>query len=83
MSNTTLIISYDPAHASCMHITLPHIVDILFIYTYMFTYVQIDTALITRIERVTGKPAHPWLRRGLFFSHRDMNLMLDNYEKGE
>jgi hypothetical protein len=22
------------------------------------------------MERVTGKPVHPWLRRGLFFSHR-------------
>jgi hypothetical protein len=25
---------------------------------------------IARLERVTGQPAHPWLKRGLFFSHR-------------
>jgi tryptophanyl-tRNA synthetase len=30
----------------------------------------IDEALIQRVERVTGKPAHPWLKRGYFFSHR-------------
>ena len=26
--------------------------------------------LVDRFEKVTGKPAHRWLRRGLFFSHR-------------
>ena len=31
---------------------------------------RIDQALIDRIERVTGKPVHRFLRRGLFFSHR-------------
>ena len=32
------------------------------------------------MERLTGKPAHPWLRRGMFFSHRDMEEILDAYE---
>ena len=42
---------------------------------------------------MTGKKAHKWLRRGMFFSHRsvwaqwvicrDLNLILDAYEKGE
>lgn len=31
-------------------------------------------ALIDRIERVTKKPVHHWLRRGLFFSHRSALL---------
>lgn len=36
-----------------------------------------------RIERVTGVKAHPFLRRGIFFAHRDMNQLLDAYEKGQ
>jgi len=24
------------------------------------------------MESLTGKKAHPWLRRGMFFSHRDL-----------
>eukprot|EP01087_Luapelamoeba_hula_P014304 TRINITY_DN4175_c0_g1_i1.p1 TRINITY_DN4175_c0_g1~~TRINITY_DN4175_c0_g1_i1.p1 ORF type:complete len:430 (+),score=86.39 TRINITY_DN4175_c0_g1_i1:34-1290(+) len=42
----------------------------------------IDEALIQRIERVSGKPAHPWLKRGLFLSHRSMNEILDAVEAG-
>jgi tryptophanyl-tRNA synthetase len=44
---------------------------------------RIDDELIARMEKLTGKPAHPWLKRGHFFSHRDLNLILDAYEKGE
>ncbi|KAK8795613.1 hypothetical protein WA158_000270 [Blastocystis sp. Blastoise] len=43
----------------------------------------IDQALLDRFEKVTGHPLHIWLKRGLFFSHREMNLILDAYEKGE
>ncbi|KAF2704702.1 tryptophanyl-tRNA synthetase-like protein [Pleomassaria siparia CBS 279.74] len=43
----------------------------------------IDTALLERFERVTGHRLHRWLRRGLFFSHRDVDLILDKYERGE
>lgn len=28
--------------------------------------------IIARVERVTGRKAHRFLRRGLFFSHRDL-----------
>jgi len=38
--------------------------------------------LIKRIEKITGKKPHRFLRRGLFFSHRDFEKLLDNYEKG-
>merc|ERR1711902_102640 len=34
-------------------------------------------------ERVTGKPPHHFLRRGIFFSHRDLGFILDKVEKGE
>lgn len=43
----------------------------------------IDGALIRRFEQITKTKAHPWLRRGIFFSHKDLNLVLDAYEKGE
>lgn len=42
---------------------------------------KIDDALVQRIEKLSGKPAHPWLRRGIFFSHRDMNVILDACEQ--
>uniref|UniRef100_A0A8D0GL72 Tryptophan--tRNA ligase, cytoplasmic n=1 Tax=Sphenodon punctatus TaxID=8508 RepID=A0A8D0GL72_SPHPU len=41
---------------------------------------KIDNELINRIERVTGKKPHHFLRTGIFFSHRDMNQILDAYE---
>lgn len=47
-----------------------------------FGSTEISPELIARVERLTGKPAHPWLRRGLFFSHRDLDVILDYYEKG-
>lgn len=31
---------------------------------------KITTELVDRIEKITGKKAHRWLRRGYFFSHR-------------
>jgi tryptophanyl-tRNA synthetase len=40
----------------------------------------IDGKLIERFERVTKTKAHPWLRRGLFFSHRELDKALDNFE---
>ncbi|RNF09256.1 putative tryptophanyl-tRNA synthetase [Trypanosoma rangeli] len=43
----------------------------------------IDAALLERLERVLGKKPHHFLRRGIFFSHRDMNLLLDVYEAGQ
>jgi hypothetical protein len=36
-----------------------------------------------RVERLTGKPAHPFLKRGIFFAHRDLQEILDCYEKGQ
>lgn len=39
--------------------------------------------LIERMERLTGKKAHRFLRRGIFFSHRDLSHLLDLYEAGQ
>lgn len=43
----------------------------------------ITPELVNRIESLTGARAHRFLRRGLFFSHRDLNALLDKYEKGQ
>jgi tryptophanyl-tRNA synthetase len=42
---------------------------------------HIDEKLLSRIKKHTGE-LHPYLRRKIFFSHRDMNWILDEYEKG-
>jgi len=39
--------------------------------------------IIERIETLTGKKVHRFLRRGLFFSHRDLNMILDLYEQNK
>ena len=41
----------------------------------------IDEKLLARIKKHTGE-LHHFLRRKLFFSHRDMNWLLDEYDKG-
>jgi tryptophanyl-tRNA synthetase len=41
----------------------------------------IDDALLERFEKLTGHKPHRWLKRGLFFSHRDFDRCLDLYEK--
>lgn len=43
---------------------------------------RITPELIARVERLTKRPAHHWLRRGIFFSHRDLTWILDQYEAG-
>jgi tryptophanyl-tRNA synthetase len=44
---------------------------------------RITDDLVERIERVTGQRAHRFLRRNIYFSHRDLNQILDLYEAGE
>lgn len=43
----------------------------------------INQELVERIEKVSGKPAHHFLRRGIFFSHRDMHSILNKVEQGK
>jgi tryptophanyl-tRNA synthetase len=42
---------------------------------------KIDHSLLKRIESHTGE-LHHMLRRGIFFAHRDLKFVLDEYEKG-
>ncbi|KAG7594178.1 Aminoacyl-tRNA synthetase class Ic [Arabidopsis thaliana x Arabidopsis arenosa] len=44
---------------------------------------RLDESLIDRVERLTGRQPHKFLRRGVFFAHRDFNEILDAYESGE
>lgn len=40
----------------------------------------ITEELLLRFEKVTGYKPHPWLRRGIFFAHRELDLILNDYE---
>ena len=42
---------------------------------------KISSELLERIKGITGED-HFMLRRGIFFSHRELNRILDEYEKG-
>ncbi len=42
---------------------------------------RITPQLMKRLEQHTGT-LHTLLRRGLFFAHRDLGWILDEYEKG-
>ncbi|ORZ03538.1 hypothetical protein BCR43DRAFT_483535 [Syncephalastrum racemosum] len=41
----------------------------------------IDEELLKRFETLTGRQAHPLLRRGTFFSHRELTRILDRFEQ--
>ncbi|XP_050372620.1 tryptophan--tRNA ligase, cytoplasmic [Argentina anserina] len=44
---------------------------------------RIDPSLVDRVRRLTSRPPHVFLRRDVFFAHRDLNEILDAYERGE
>lgn len=43
----------------------------------------ISPELLARFEALTGQRAHVFLRRGIFFSHRDLDFILNQYEAGK
>ena len=43
---------------------------------------RLTPELVERIRTLTGKEPHRFLRRGIFFSHRDLSKLLDLYEQG-
>ncbi|KAL1897214.1 tryptophan--tRNA ligase [Ceratocystis pirilliformis] len=51
--------------------------------TEEFGTTLIDDALLARFEHVTGHKPHRFMRRQIVFSHRDMSLILDRFEKNE
>jgi tryptophanyl-tRNA synthetase len=44
---------------------------------------RIDAALLERFERVTGHAPHKYMRRGIVFSHRDLEVILERHEQGK
>lgn len=44
---------------------------------------KLDSELLERFRRVVGKEPHHLMRRGVFFSHRDFDTVLDRVEKGK
>jgi tryptophanyl-tRNA synthetase len=47
-----------------------------------FGTTRIDDKIISRFAKITGE-VHPYLRRRIFYSHRDLDWILDRYEAGE
>lgn len=43
---------------------------------------KISEELLEKFERITKRKPHHFLRRGIFFSHRDLDKILDSYEAG-
>ncbi|MCL4157942.1 UNVERIFIED_CONTAM: hypothetical protein GTU68_033088, partial [Idotea baltica] len=48
-----------------------------------FGSMKIDDSLMERFTRITNKPVHHFIKRGVFFSHRDFEQILNEYEKGQ
>jgi tryptophanyl-tRNA synthetase len=48
----------------------------------MFGTSDVDGPLLERLRKILGSPLHPLLERGIYYSHRDLPWVLDQYEKG-
>ncbi|KAH9456840.1 hypothetical protein MJO29_010788 [Puccinia striiformis f. sp. tritici] len=44
---------------------------------------HISTEQLERFENLTQRKLHPLLKRGMFFSHRDLDVILNLYEQGK
>jgi tryptophanyl-tRNA synthetase len=42
----------------------------------------LNKELLNKLERISGRELHMFLRRGVFFSHRDFDKILDDIESG-
>ena len=43
----------------------------------------IDPPLLEKFRKVIGKELHPWLKRGIYFTHRAFDKFLDAYAEGD
>lgn len=74
------------SHRLPMSVVTPWVVQGVVDYAKLITQFgshQITQAHLDRIEKLTGERPHVFLRRGLFFSHRDLDSILDRVEKKE
>lgn len=44
---------------------------------------KVDSEVIAKLEKVAGQPVHHLIRRGMFFSHRDLYTLLNLREQGK
>ncbi|CAN0923213.1 Tryptophan--tRNA ligase, cytoplasmic [Linum grandiflorum] len=44
---------------------------------------RLEQSIVDRVQRLTGRAPHVFLRRGVFFAHRDFDDILNAYEKGK
>lgn len=44
---------------------------------------KIDDELIAKLEKITGRAVHHLIRRGIFFSHRDLFTLMNLREQGK
>lgn len=56
---------------------------IYIVFIARFGSSKIDDELLSLWEDVIGKPVHYFLRRGIFFSHRDMHAILTQRKQGK
>ncbi len=47
-----------------------------------FGTTAINNEIIEKIKKITGGEVHPFLKNRYFFSHRDLDWVLDEYQKG-
>lgn len=47
---------------------------------HKFNCSPVTDQLIERIEKLTGQRAHRYIRRKIFFAHRELDLILNAYE---
>ena len=43
----------------------------------------VNAVMKERIEKLTKQPPHRFIRRDIFYAHRDLDLILNAYEKHE
>ena len=48
-----------------------------------FGALALDAAMRERLKRLAGGELHPLIARGIYYSHRDLAPLLDQYEKGQ
>jgi tryptophanyl-tRNA synthetase len=41
----------------------------------------VNEALVGKLEKMTGVPVHRFIRRGIFYAHRDLDMILEAVEK--
>jgi tryptophanyl-tRNA synthetase len=44
---------------------------------------KITKEQLDKLEKLTNQKPHHFLTRGVFFSHRDLDVLLESYEKGK